>query len=62
MAIQIPQGYTVTSAEPIDTRFVLSKVQMQEYSYRPDLMPPFYFCVCTDAERYLLGDSIDRCR
>ena len=45
MAVQIPQGYRVTSVEPIDSRLVLTKEQMLQYSAHDELMPPVYFCL-----------------
>ena len=48
MAIQIPQGYVVTSKEPIDKRLVLTKKQMRDVN--DDLMPHVYFCICAEKE------------
>ena len=55
MAISIPQGYIVTSREPIDNRLVLTKQQMKDIS-RPgskasELLPPVYFCVCYNRDQ-----------
>lgn len=36
MALQIPQGYRVTSVEPIDTRLTLTKAQMLALSQKND--------------------------
>ena len=48
MAISIPQGYIVTSKEPIDKRLVLTKEQMRHVN--DDLMPHVYFTICAEAE------------
>ena len=48
MAITIPQGYIVTSNEPIDKRLVMTKRQMRLVD--DDLMPDVYFCICAEKE------------
>lgn len=46
MAIKLPQGFKITSKEPIDSRIILTKAQMA--SMVDTLMPDSYFAVCAD--------------
>ena len=55
MAIQILQGFNVTSASPIDSRFVLTKAQMREMN--DNLMPTKYFAICSDDNQIYFYDK-----
>lgn len=46
MALGIPQGFILTSNEPIDSRLVLTKAQM--LGMIDAKMPDTYFAVCAD--------------
>jgi len=48
--IQFPNGFKITSQEPVDIRLVLSKAEMKtaEIDYS---MPEAYFCLCSDDYR-----------
>ena len=48
MAVQIPQGYRVTSLEPIDSRLIMTKEQMR--NAKDEWMPEVYFCICSEAK------------
>lgn len=47
MSIAFPQGFVITSAEPIDSRLVMTTAQMRSAGIR---MPPYYITVCADGE------------
>lgn len=56
MAIQFPNGFDISSKEPIDARLVLSKQEM--YDMKKANMPSVYFCVCSDDKQlYLYNDD-----
>lgn len=55
MAIQIAQGFNVTSSEPIDKRLLLTKEEMR--STKLSRMPEKYLVVCKDDGKVYLWDS-----
>lgn len=46
MAINFPNGFNITSQEPVDARIVLTKEQMA--ATKKARMPQVYFAVCSD--------------
>ena len=50
MAISIPQGYIVTSNEPIDNRLIMTKEQMKYMSRAKGMLPSVYFCLCNEKD------------
>lgn len=50
MAISIPQGYVVTSNEPIDNRLIMTKEQMKFMSRAQGMLPTVYFCLCSEKD------------
>ena len=44
--IILPQGFKVSSSEPIDARIVLTKEEMKNIN--PNIMPNVYFALCKD--------------
>lgn len=56
MAIQLLQGFEITSSSPIDSRFVLSKAQMA--AINDNVMPSKYFAICTDDGKIYSYDKL----
>lgn len=52
MAINFPQGFLITSEEPIDARLILSKEDMLNMPL--GRMPQTYFCLCSDDNSFYL--------
>lgn len=46
MAVQIPQGFIVTSPEAIDNRLIRTHEQM--LNTKDEWMPNFYWCLCPE--------------
>lgn len=58
--ITLPQGFKITSKDPIDARLVLTKEQMT--TIKDTLMPQVYFTICLDDGQlyvYNKSNSID---
>lgn len=48
MAINLIDGFKVTTTDPIDTRILLTKEQMKNVN--DNAMPDNYFCICTSTD------------
>lgn len=48
MAINLIDGFNVTTTDPIDTRIVLTKDQMKNTN--DNAMPENYFCICKSSD------------
>lgn len=46
MAIKVPSGFQLTSGEPIDVRFIMTKAEMA--AVNDERMPDLYFTLCKD--------------
>lgn len=55
MAVQFPNGFTITSSEPIDSKLVLTKAEMRVAETELS-MPDTYFCVCKDDDKFYVYD------
>lgn len=55
MAIIFPNGFDITSQEPIDARLVLTKEEM--LNMKKASLPEKYFCVCKDDAKIYIYNS-----
>ena len=55
MPIILPQGFEITSKQPIDTRILLKKTAM--LSINDNIMPIKYFAICVDDGKFYLYDK-----
>ena len=55
MPIILPQGFEITSKQPIDTRILLKKTAM--LSMNDNIMPIKYFAICVDDGKFYLYDK-----
>ena len=55
MPIILPQGFEITSKQPIDTRILLKKTAM--LSINDNIMPIKYFAICVDDGKLYLYDK-----
>ena len=55
MSIILPQGFEITSKQPIDTRILLRKTAM--LSMNDNIMPIKYFAICVDDGKLYLYDK-----
>jgi len=57
MAIRLPQGFKITSRQPIDTRLLMSKAEMKDA--QDNLMPEKYFTICSETGEIYLYNKAD---
>ena len=55
MAINFPNGFIITSQEPIDSRIVLTKAEMA--AMKKARMPQVYFAVCSDDSKIYIYNA-----
>ena len=53
--IILPQGFKVSSSEPVDARILLTKEEMKNIN--PNIMPDVYFALCKDDGKLYLYDK-----
>lgn len=55
MAVNILQGFKVTSTQPIDSRIIMSKAEMRNIN--SNIMPDKYICICRDDGAFYTYDK-----